>query len=291
MHSLALSERLGAEIYLKLENWQKTGSFKVRGAFHRLLLLSPEERRRGVVTASAGNHGLGVAYAARQVHAEACVVVPVAASAAKVAALQQLGVQLVQQGVDYDEAEQVAREMQERDRRVFVHAFSDPEIIAGQGTVGLEVMHDLPAAELILVPVGGGGLISGVAVAAKSLSPGVRVVGVQSEASPAMVRALAVGHNIETPIGPTIADGLAGRFVSPATLELTRRFVDEVVLVSEEAIVEAMRLVLEAEHMLVEGSASVGVAALLEKRVAPGARTVVVLTGRNVDTEVLKKIL
>jgi len=286
-----LSEQSGNEVYLKLENWQKTGSFKIRGAVNKMLSLSSEEKQKGIITASAGNHGLGVAHAAKMLDIQGKIVVPENASLAKIKALQNYDLELLKQGRDYDEAEEIAWQIQKREDLTFIHAFSDPEIIAGQGTIGLEILEDLPDAQTILVPIGGGGLIAGIAIAAKSIHSKVKVVGVQSEASPAMFNSVQAARCLETPIEETIADGLAGRFVAEFTLELTQKYVDEVVLVSENGIKEAIKLMIENEHMLIEGAAAVGVAALLEERIDAHGKIVVLLSGRNIHSQVLKEIL
>jgi threonine dehydratase len=289
--SVSLSHKFNHEIYLKLENWQLTGSFKIRGAFNKLLTLSDEEKRRGVITASAGNHGLGVAHACKILGIAGKIVVPVNASPAKIKALQNYKVELIQSGQDYDEAEEFARHIQVEQGLTFVHGFSDPQIIAGQGTIALEILDVLPAAGSIVVPIGGGGLIAGVALAAKSINPKIKIVGVQSEASPAMFNSLRVGKPVETPIRETIADGLAGRFVTELNLKIIEEWVDDVLLVSEAAIKEAMRLVLESEHILIEGSAAVGLAAIIENKVSTSDKTVLILTGRNVALPLLKTIV
>jgi len=289
--SYQLSEQAGCEVYLKLENWQKTGSFKIRGALNKMLSLSSQEKQKGIITASAGNHGLGVAHAAKMLGMHGKIVVPENASLAKIKALQHYELELLKQGRDYDEAEEIAWEIQKREDLTFIHGFSDPEIIAGQGTIGLEILEELPQTETIIVPIGGGGLIAGIAIAAKSINPKVKVVGVQSEASPAMFNSVQAARCVETPIDETIADGLAGRFVTEWTLQLTQKYVDKVVLVSENGIKQAIKLVIENEHMLIEGSAAVGVAALLEERIKTPGKIVVILTGRNIHSQVLKEIL
>jgi threonine dehydratase len=289
--SPSLSKKSHHEIFLKLENWQSTGSFKIRGALNKMLTLSENEKRCGVITASAGNHGLGVAYACQLLEIVGKIVVPVNASPAKIQALQHFAVELIQQGNDYDEAEALAWEIQKREGSTFVHAFSDPQVIAGQGTIALEILEALPDAQTIVVPIGGGGLVSGIAIAAKSMNPNIKIIGVQSEASPAMYHSLRAGQVVEAPIGDTIADGLAGRFVTETTLRLVQEFVDEVLLISEESSKAAMRLILETEHLLIEGAAAVGVAALLENKITSPGKTVVVLTGRNIDVTLLKSVL
>ncbi len=289
--STQLSKRFELSIHLKLENWQKTGSFKIRGAFNKILTLSEDEKSRGVITASAGNHGLGVAFACQLLGVTGKVVVPVNASLAKIRALQSFDIELIQRGNDYDEAEAIALGIQKREGLTFVHAFSDPQVIAGQGTVALEILEALPDVQTILVPIGGGGLISGIAIATKSMNRNIKIIGVQSEASPAMYHSLRVGKVVETPIAETVADGLAGRFVTETTLRLVEEFVDDVLLVSEESIHAAIRLILETEHLLIEGSAAVGLAALLENKIKVPGKTAVVLTGRNIDFSLLKSLL
>ncbi len=290
-HNHSLSRRFDFPVYLKLENWQRTGAFKARGAFNKLLALSARQRQEGVLTASAGNHGLGVAHASALLQIPARIVVPENASRAKIRALESFKVELIKSGDDYDAAQQFAENLQNREGGTFVHAFSDLEIIAGQGTIALEIIEELPDVQTILVPIGGGGLISGIAAAAKALNPSVKIIGIQSEASPAMYKSLKAGRVVETPIEETIADGLAGRFVTDLTLNLTKRYVDEVFLVSEESIKRAMKLILETEHMVIEGSAAVGIAALLENKCPLTGNTVCVITGRNIDTALLKELL
>ncbi|RMD95432.1 MAG: threonine/serine dehydratase [Calditrichaeota bacterium] len=289
--SEALSRIAGSAIFLKMECWQKTGSFKIRGALNKMLTMTEEQRKRGFITASAGNHGLGVAYSARRLGIKGKIVVPRTASPAKVTALQYYGVEIIQIGQDYDAAEEHAWHLQQQEGLEFIHAFSDPAIIAGQGTIGLEIMEASTQFKSVLVPVGGGGLISGIAVAIKSLRPEIKIIGIQSEASPTMYNSMQKGRVVETPIGETIADGLAGRLVTSATLQLVQKYVDEVVLVSEEAIKQAMGVLLETEHILVEGSAAVGMAAILEKRVSLKKPCALILTGRNVDMRLVTKLL
>ncbi len=288
--SLALSKQFNSEIYLKLENWQTTGSFKVRGALNKMLSLSEEEKQRGVITASAGNHALGVAYAAKLLGISGKIVVPENASPAKMAALQNYGLELIKSGADYDDSEAIAWDIQKKDKLTFVHAFSDPETIAGQGTIALEILESLPDTKQIVVPVGGGGLISGVAIAAKAINPKIKIIGVQSEASPAMHAALAADKVIETPIFDTIADGLAGRFVAGETLEFVKKYVDDVVLIQESSIVKAIQVIFEAEHFIVEASAAVGIAAMLDNQIKSTQNTVFILTGRNISKLLLQTI-
>jgi threonine dehydratase len=289
----SLSDATGADVWLKLECFQTTGSFKLRGALNALLALDEEARRRGVLTASAGNHGLGVARAAALTGLPATVVVPETASAAKVDLLRQSGCELVLHGPDYDAAEAYAVDLAERRGTTFVSAYDDPAVVAGGGTIALEILETLPETDLLVVPAGGGGLISGVALAAKGLKPSIRVVGVQSTASPSLHAALAAGRHVPVTVEDSLADGLSGNIAAGSiTVALANRYVDEVILVEEAEIAAAMRAVLEHEHILVEGSAAVTVAALQTGRLdLRGQQAVLVLTGRNVAPSVLRSAL
>ncbi|MCC7368005.1 MAG: threonine/serine dehydratase [Chloroflexi bacterium] len=288
-----LSQASGAEVWLKLECFQLTGSFKLRGALNALLSLDAEARAKGVLTASAGNHGLGVAQAAQLTGLPAMVVVPETASAAKVELLRQSGCTLILHGPDYDAAEAHAIELARARGITFVSAYDDPAVVAGGGTISLEILEEQPDADVLLVPAGGGGLISGVALAAKGLKPAVRVVGVQSTASPSLHAALAAGHQVPVTVEDSLADGLSGNIaVGSITVDLACRYVDEVKLVSEAEIAAAMRATLEHEHILIEGSAAVTVALLLRGEIpVAGQRVVLVLTGRNVAPAVLRSTL
>ena len=290
--SKTLSQKTGADVYFKMESWQRTGSFKIRGALNRMLTLSKNEAARGIITASAGNHGLGVAHAAELLGQNWRVVVPIGASIVKIRKLQEYKGEVIEAGRDYDEAEDIAHQIEHDCNLNFIHAFDDASVIAGQGTIGAEILEDLPDVDLVIVPVGGGGLISGVALAVKSRRPQVKVIGVQPSASPAMHAALAHGQVVETPISPTIADGLAGRFVSSLTLTVTQDYVDDVVLVDESDIIDAMNFLLKEMRVLIEGAAAVGVAALLSGKIRlPAKNIVILLTGRNIDSKTLEKVL
>jgi len=292
-YSFLLSQRAGCEVYLKLENWQKTGSFKVRGAINKISNLTEEEKARGLVTASAGNHALGVAYAARALGGvPTTLFVPVNAPASKLKRLEEFDCDVFLSGNSYDEAHHAAEEFQRVHGATYVHAYDDPLTIAGQGTVGLEVLEDLPEAEAILVPVGGGGLIAGVAVTAKAINPHVRIIGVQPEASPAAYLSLRDGRPYEEyDAAPTIADGLAGGF-GRVPFEIAGHLIDEIVLVSEEEIRTAVFNLLELAQLIVEGAGAVGIAALLASRVnLAGRKVVVILSGANIDASLLFEIM
>lgn len=268
------SSRLG-DVALKLESMQPTGSFKVRGA----LVAVAREHTQPLVTASAGNHGLGVAYAATEYGATATIVIPTNASPVKREALESFAIELVAAGTSYDEAEAHALELADQGAH-FVSPYNDPDTIAGQGTIALELFDQLPDVRQIIVPIGGGGLISGIGLAS-TLREGVRVIGVQAAASAAMIAALDGVTTID--VQPTLADGLAGNLeAGTITVELTRRHVAEIVTVTEDEIARAIAF-LSAEHGLVaEGSAAVGVAALLQGKVSADVPTAVIVTGRNI---------
>jgi threonine dehydratase len=291
--SVELSRRTGGQVHLKLECWQRTGSFKIRGALHKLASLSPEEWAWGIVTASAGNHGLGVAYASQVLgHPRATIFVPEGAPAAKVARLGGFDCQVRCAGADYDAAHAIAEAYAREQGAVYVSAYDDPVVIVGQGTVGLEVMEDLPGADLLLVPVGGGGLIAGVALVAKAINPAVRVIGVQPEASPAAYLSLRDGYPYETyPAGPTICDGLAGGF-GQVPFDLAGDRIDEIWVVPETAVRRAVRWLLAEEQLVVEGAGAIAIAPVLTGQLeAGGLNVVAVLTGRNMNASLLHEIL
>jgi len=288
-HSRPLSAHCGADAFLKLECAQLTGSFKLRGAANALLARPGGE----LVTCSAGNHALGVAHAAGAAGLAATIVLPETASPAKVAALGRYPVRLVRHGATYDEAEAEARRLERAEGLRFLSPYNDPDVIAGQGTVAVEMLEQLPAAEVLLVAVGGGGLIGGVALWAKAVNPAIRVVGVQAANSAAMIAALHAGQIVPAPDLPTLADGLSGGIEAGSiTFPLAQRLVDEMVAVSEEQIAAAMRWLLDEHHLVVEGSGAVGVAALLYDLVPSitGRRVVALLSGRNVATSTLRQI-
>lgn len=291
--SFLLSERAGASVFLKLENWQVTGSFKPRGALNRMAVMEPAERARGVVTASAGNHALGVAHAARVMGiSPATIFVPQTAPRAKLDKLREFPVDVRPVGETYDDAHHAAEAFQRETGATFVHAYDDWRTVAGQGTVGLEILEDLPEVDAILVPVGGGGLIAGIAIAAKALAPACRIIAVQPAASPALRDSLRDGKCYEEyKAGPTICDGLAGG-VGRICFEVAQTLVDEVVLVEEEETRAAVRALMETQQMIVEGSGAVGVAALLAGKVnCSNQRVAAVLSGGNIDLGILRSIL
>jgi threonine dehydratase len=288
-----LGDLCGGEVRLKLENQQLTGSFKARGALNRILKLTPEERRRGVVTASSGNHAQGVGYAARMLDMDATIVVPSETPNVKREAIRRYGVKLIVHSGDYDAAERYARKLEAEEGRVFVSAYNDLDIVAGQGTIGLEVTEAWPEMDVVLVPVGGGGLISGIGCAIKGVDSGIQVLGVQSVASPVMCESLREGQIVELELDESIAEGLYGGIEEGSvTFDLCRRYVDEIVLVQEETILEAMGRLLKHQHQVVEGAGAVGAAAIMEdpKRFKD-KRIGVVVSGGNVEADLLREAL
>ena len=284
-----LSAMAGADVHLKLETQQRTGSFKLRGAYNAIASLSAEARAQGLVTASAGNHGQGVALAASLLGAAALVFVPRSAPDAKKRRIARWGAELHETDGGYDEAHHAAEAYAERSGATFVHAFSDAAVVAGQGTVGLEILQELPEVRTIVVPVGGGGLAGGVGIAARALGSGIRIVGVQTEQTRAMHASLQAGRLVSPPYGSTLCEGLSGD-VDARSLALAARVVDEVRVVPEGSVRRAMRLLYEEEGIVAEGSAAVAVAAVLEGGIG-GGPVALVLTGGNVDGARLASIL
>ena len=291
-YSETLSLMTGARVHVKLENLQMTGSFKERGAANLLAQLSTSERRRGVIAASAGNHGLAVAFHAARLGIAAVIVMPIWAPLIKVMAARRHGAEVVLHGDGYDEAFARAKEIEAERDLVFVHPFDDPRIIAGQGTIGLELLEQRPDLDAVIVPVGGGGLIGGIALALKEQRPGVQVIGVQAEEIPAMKAALAAAQRVTLPAAATIADGIAVRRVGEHTFDLARRYVDDVVSVSEEEIANAILLLLEIEKTVAEGAGAAALAALVNAKVALAGKTVVlILSGGNIDVNLISRII
>jgi threonine dehydratase len=290
--SLALAELTGSEVRLKLESLQETGSFKLRGAANKLLCRDPAARQRGVVTVSSGNHGRALAYVANRLGLRAVVCLSDAVPANKRDAIQKLGAEVVVWGSTYDEATEEAYRLQEREGLELVHPFDDPLIIAGQGTIGLELLDEFPDLDTVVVPLSGGGLLGGIAFALKSADPGIYVVGVSMERGPAMVESLRAGRVVDIVEEPTLADALAGGIrPNRYTFELIRQTVDETVLVSEEEIAAAMVFALERHHLVVEGGGAVGIAALLSGKIERlGERVAVVISGANVDLPLLLRV-
>ena len=292
LSSRVLSESTGFDVRLKAELFQRTGSYKIRGPSNKLPLLTAEQRERGVVCSSAGNHAQGVALAAARLGIRAVVVMAENATPAKIEATRAYGAEVVLHGRIWDEANERARELVEAEGLTFVHPFDDPQLIAGQGTVGLEIHDDLPDVDVVVVPIGGGGLISGIATALKQRSPGVRVVGVESAGAPAMKLSVERGELVTLDELDCAIDGLRVKRVGELTFELVRRHVDEIVTLPDRDIFDALLWVMSRCKLVVEGAAAAPVAALLHGLVdAPaGARVVCVLSGGNVDVERLRDL-
>jgi threonine dehydratase len=287
-----LSELTGLPLHLKLENLQRTGAFKERGALNKLLLLSPAERERGVCTASAGNHAQGVAFHAAALGIRAQIVMPLATPQIKVAATRGFGADVILHGGNYDEACEEALRRCAEEGRMFIHPFDDVDVINGQGTIGLELLEQVPDLEAVVVPIGGGGLISGVACALKESNPKIRVIGVEPEKLPSMLRAREAGAPVTLKAEATIADGIAVRRAGELTLPLVSRYVDEIVTVDDEEIASAILILLEKEKTLAEGAGAAALAALLQSKTnLRHRRTVVLVSGGNIDVTLLAKII
>lgn len=288
----SLSQHLGVDLYLKAECLQRTGSFKVRGAANKLASLTEDERARGVIAASAGNHAQGVAVAARAVAVEATVVMPEHATLAKLSATRSYGAHVIQYGAGFGEALAHAKALAAERDLVFISAFDDEQIITGQGTLGLELIEDCPLADTIIVPVGGGGLISGIATAMKTVRPEIRIVGVQSAAAPAAALSMRAGLRLRETPRPTLADGVAIPEPGALNFEAMQQYVDAIVTVDEEAIAQAIVMILERTKLIVEGAGALGVAALMSGAIeGPIGCTAVVLSGGNIDINVLASIV
>ena len=288
--STTLGELTGFEVRLKAELFQRTGSYKIRGPLNKLTLLTAEERRRGVVCSSAGNHAQGVALAARIHGIHAVVVMAENATPSKVAATRAYGAEVVLHGTIWDEANEKAKELVRERGLTYVHPFDDLQLIAGQGTVGLEILHDWPEVEVIVVPIGGGGLISGVSMAVKGIKPAVRIIGVESAEAPGMRDSVAAGRVVTLERVDSVIDGLRVRRVGETTFEVVRRFVDEIVVLPDAQIFAAMIWIMSRAKLVVEGAAAAPVAALLHRLVdaPPGARVACVLSGGNVNLDALR---
>ncbi|MGB9866996.1 MAG: threonine ammonia-lyase [Bacillota bacterium] len=291
-HSETFSRMTGAEVYLKLENLQKTGSFKVRGAWNKVAHLSKEQRAKGVVAASAGNHAQGVALAASRAGIPATIVMPAVAPLAKVEATRGYGASVVLKGGNYDEAYEEALKVAKEAGSTFIHPFDDVHVIAGQGTISLEITEQLPEVEVIVAPVGGGGLVAGIAVAAKQLNPAIKVFGVQVAGASSMVASLAQRQRVLLESVNTIADGIAVRRPGEITFEVCQKYLDGIVTVDDDHIAHAMLLLMERAKMVVEGAGAASLAALLAGKIpCPGKKVVAVISGGNVDVNLISRII
>ncbi len=292
-YSPFFSKAVKGKVYLKLENQQLTGSFKIRGASNMMLRHVAKEKTRGVLAVSTGNHAQGVGLAATLLKIKTIIIVPKSASKTKVEAIRKYKVDLKILGKDFEDAQDKAAEILKKKKMVFVSPYNDPEIIAGQGTIGLEIMKQKHKINIIVVPVGGGGLISGIAIAAKSINPRIKVIGVQTVASPIMYESLKAGKIVDVKVKHSIADGIKGCLDHETiTFDLIKKYVDKIVLVNEDEIKNAIRIFLEQHHQVVEGAGAVGLAAVLKyRKMFKGKRTAVVISGGNIDVELLRKII
>jgi threonine dehydratase len=299
--SETFSELINHSIYLKLENRQRTGAYKERGALNKLLSLTAEERSQGVIAASAGNHAQAVAYHASNLKIRARIVMPLATPLIKVSATRGYGGDVVLHGANYDEAYEEALRLSAQERLTFVHAFDDDAVIAGQGTLGLELLEQHPDLEVVVVPIGGGGLIGGMGCALKEINPRIQVIGVQPARLPSVKVALSEGKPVTLPSAVTIADGIAVRRVGVRTLPLVQKYVDDIVTVEEEEIANAVLLLLEREKILAEGAGAAALAALVNRRIPMihdsiarekgGKKIIVVVSGGNIDVTLLARII
>lgn len=288
-----LSETIGASVYLKLESLQETGSFKVRGAANKMSTLSEDEKARGVIAISTGNHGRAVSYVASRAGVKALICIPEGTRSNKVEGIKALGGQVLVCGKTYDEAEDESVRLEKERGLTMINPYDDPFTIAGQGTIGLELLDDLPQIDTVLVPVGGGGLISGIALALKSASDKIRLVGVSMDRAPVMYHSLKAGEPIRMEQEDTLADALLGGIglENRYSFRMVQDYVDDFLLVSEEQIAEAMVFALERHHLLVEGAGALGIAALLARKVeGPRHNVVVVVSGSNVDVPLLLQL-
>ena len=290
-HSRWLSAEQERDVFLKLECLQLTGAFKIRGAMAKLSALTADERSRGVLTVSAGNHGLAVAHCSEALQLDATIVVPESASSAKVASIRRYPVTLIERGANYDEAERAARAMEIESGATFVSPYNDREVIAGQGTIGLEIVEDSPDIDVVVVPVGGGGLLAGVAIAVKAINPEIKVYGAEPLTSPTMTAALKAGGIVEIEEQPTIADGCAGN-IEPGsmTFPIIQHLVDGIILVSEDSIRTAVARVAREDHLMIEGSAAVSIAALNDPLLG-GKSVAAIVSGRNISLDLFAEVI
>lgn len=290
----AFSELCGAQVYFKLENLQRTGSFKERGAANKLALLTADERRRGVVAASAGNHAQGVASNASRLGIRATIVMPELTPLVKVVATKRFGAKVVLHGASYDDALAEAKRLTEEQGLVFIHAFDDDAIIAGQGTCALEILEQVPDVDVVIASIGGGGWLGGMAVALKTLKPSVRVVGVESAALPKMQAALDAGRPVTIEPATTIADGIAVKRAGERTLPLFQKYVDQIIAVDDEEVANAILLLIEREKTVAEGAGAAAAAALLQKKVprlTRDTKVVCAISGGNIDVNLIARII
>ena len=291
VYSPTFSDLTGSEIYLKAEFQQKTGSFKMRGAYYKIKLLSSNEKKHGVVAASAGNHAQGVAFASSLEKIPCTIVMPKNASPSKVSATKGYGANVILEGINYDESSAKAKEIAQETGATMIHAFDDPQIIAAQGVIGLEILEDLPNVDEIYVPIGGGGLAAGVLIAIKEKNPNIKVIGVQSRSFPSMYESVKTGSLTSCGGARTSADGISVKIPGQITFSIIKELIDEIVLVDDSEIIKAMFLLMERMKFVVEPAGVVGLAYLISAKPSPGKKVVAILTGGNVDMYLLGQIV
>jgi threonine dehydratase len=292
VHSNSISKITGLEVYTKLENLQKTGSFKIRGATNKISLLSGDERKRGVVTASAGNHAQGVALAAARLGIKATVIMPERASISKQLATRGYGAEVILHGNSFDEALEYARKIEIDRNCTFIHTYDDNDLIAGQGTIGLEILEDLPDVDSVVIPIGGGSLISGISIVIKEKKRDAQIIGVEAKAAAAMYLSRQMGKNTPVASLHTIADGIAIKRIGDITFPIIQQNVDEIVAVEEEEIAAAILLLMERKKIVVEGAGAVPLAAIMDSKTKiKGKKVVLVLSGGNIDMNILDRVI
>ncbi len=291
VYSPTFSELSKSKVYLKSEFQQKTGAFKIRGAYHKILSLTDEEKQKGVIAASAGNHAQGVAYAANAEKIKCTILMPKNASPAKVSATKGYGAKVILEGTNYDEASAKAKEIAKETGAILIHAFDDPEIIAGQGVIGLEILEEMPDVEEVYVPIGGGGLAAGVLIAIKTTHPNVKVIGVQSRSFPSMYESWKKGSITSVGGARTIADGISVKVPGQTTFSIINELIDDIVLVDDSEIIKAIFLLMERMKVVIEPAGAVGLAYLISQKPSPGKKVVSILAGGNIDMYLLGQVV
>ena len=290
IHSPIFSKEAGNEVYIKPENLQKTGSFKIRGAYNKITNLSDEEKKKGVIASSAGNHAQGVAYGAKESGIKAVIVMPKSTPLIKVESTKQYGAEVVLHGDVYDDAFKKAKELEEKEGYIFVHPFDDEDVIHGQGTIALEILEELPETDIILVPIGGGGLISGIACAAKILKPEIKIIGVEPDGAASAYEAIKEDKVVELKEANTIADGTAVKKIGNTTFEYIKKYVDEIITVSDYELMEAFLLLVEKHKIIAENSGILSLAAL-KKLKEKNKKVVSVVSGGNIDVLMISSMI
>ena len=290
IHSPIFSNESGNEVYIKPENLQKTGSFKIRGAYNKISNLSEEEKKRGVIASSAGNHAQGVAYGAKELGIKAVIVMPKSTPLIKVESTKQYGAEVVLHGDVYDDAYKKAKELEEKESYVFVHPFNDEDVLDGQGTIALEILNELPETDIILVPIGGGGLISGIACAAKLIKPNIKIIGVEPEGAASACEAIKENKVVELKEANTIADGTAVKRIGDLNFEYIKKYVDEIITVSDYELMEAFLLLVEKHKIIAENSGILSIAAT-KKLKERGKKVVSVISGGNIDVLMISSMI